>query len=33
MRKKKKGFFGVLVHKITDGFKRTTKLVRPPSDD
>jgi hypothetical protein len=34
MRKKRKGFFGALVHKITDGLKRsTTKLSRPPTED
>jgi FHA domain len=31
MRKKKKGFFGSLVSKFTDGIKRTTsRLARPP---
>lgn len=33
MRKRRKGFFGALVHKLTDGIKRsTTKLVRPPPE-
>jgi hypothetical protein len=34
MRKKRKGFFGALVHKLTDGIKRsTTKLTRPPPEN
>jgi pSer/pThr/pTyr-binding forkhead associated (FHA) protein len=34
MRKKRKGFFGNIVNRITDGLKRTTtKLTRPPSSE
>lgn len=32
MRKKRKGFFGALVHKITDGLKRSTTKLTPPPD-
>jgi hypothetical protein len=30
MRKKKKGFFGSLVTKLTHGIKRTTSLLKSP---
>jgi hypothetical protein len=30
MRKKKKGFFGSIVNKLTDGIKRTTSLLKQP---